>query len=102
LVTTLSSQSSTLRLSRVCTKSPPATERTVSPSPFGSASPSVSSRRRFFLLVKICMASAVADGATITSVNTLTISAATSASIGRLSATMPPKALTGSVLSAFL
>ena len=40
----------------------------------------------------ISIASADASGAMMTSVKTFTISVATSASIGRLRATMPPKA----------
>ena len=48
----------------------------------------------------MALASSLASGATITSVKILTISRAASASSVRLSATMPPKALTGSQASA--
>ena len=53
------------------------------------------SSRRFFFAAKIALASSVADGAMTTSVKILVISSAAAASIGRLSATMPPNALVG-------
>jgi hypothetical protein len=47
-------------------------------------------------LAKIALASGVASGATTTSVRMAVIARAVSASIGALSAMMPPKGLTGS------
>ena len=50
----------------------------------------------------MAIASGVASGAMMTSVKTSTIARAASASSGRFSATMPPKAETGSQRSASL
>ena len=68
----------------------------MSPGARGSGRPPVVSRRRFFFLAKIALASALASGAMTISVRILVISAAVAASIGRLSAMMPPYGLTGS------
>ena len=96
LVTTLSSRSSTTALSRDCTRKPPESERKVSPGARGSGKPPVVSSRKFFFCAKIALASGVASGAITTSVKMPVISRAVAASIGPLSAMMPPKALTGS------
>ncbi|MNC93715.1 hypothetical protein D3C83_104060 [compost metagenome] len=60
----------------------------------------MSKRRRFFLAANTAMASSSAPGAITTSVKILTISSAEAASSGRFTATMPPKAETGSHSSA--
>jgi hypothetical protein len=59
------------------------------------------STRRFFFRDSTARAASVISGAMITSVKISAIAAAVSASSGRLRATMPPKALTGSQASAF-
>ena len=101
LVTTFSSSSSTVPLSRDCTSIPPATDLKVTPPARGSGRPPVTSRRRFFFAATTATASSVASGAMMTSVKVLTISVAASASRLRFSATMPPNADTGSQASAF-
>ena len=70
------------------------------PAAAGSGRPPVTSRRKFFFAAMIARASSVASGAMMTSVKVLTISSAASASSRRLTATMPPKAETGSQASA--
>ena len=100
LVTTFSSMSSTTALSRDCTSRPPATDFTSSPRARGSGRPPASSSRRFFLAPTIAIASSVASGAMMTSVKISVMARAASASSVRLSATMPPKAETGSQASA--
>ncbi len=81
---------------------PPASDLKVTPACCGSASAPVTSRRRFFLDAMIFCASSLADGATITSVNSFTISVAVAASISWLSAMMPPNADVGSQRSALM
>ena len=100
LVTVLSARSSTTALSRDCTSSPPATDFTVRPPARGSGSAPATSRRRFFLAPTMAIASSLASGAMITSVKISVMARAASASSVRLSATMPPKADTGSQASA--
>ena len=99
-VTTFRSDAVTCARSRDCTRKPPATERKFSPAAIGSGRAPVSSRRRFFFLAKMAMASSSASGAMTTSVRILTISSAAAPSSRRFSATMPPKAETGSHSSA--
>ena len=82
--------------SRLCTRNPPATCLKTSPGARGSGMPPVSRRRRSFFLANRAMASSSASGATTTSVKILMISFAAAASRRRLTATMPPKAETGS------
>ena len=60
----------------------------------------MTSRRRFFFAATIAAASSLASGATITSVKISAMARAASASSARLTATMPPKADTGSQASA--
>ena len=72
----------------------------VMPGAPGSGMAPVTRTRRFFFSARIALASASISGATITSTKSLAISAAVVASRGRLTAMMPPKALTGSQASA--
>jgi len=66
-----------------------------------SNSPSQESTRRFSFSKRTSSAASVYSGATTTSLNESMICSAVSASHSRLSATMPPKALIGSVERAF-
>src|SRR5271170_4484345 len=100
-VTTLSAAGSSTPLSRSCTSSPPATERTVSDGARGSGRAPAISSRRFFFAARIASASSSTSGAMITSVSISTIFHAVSASSRRLSATIPPNAEIGSQASAF-
>src|SRR5258705_506877 len=79
LVTTFSSKSSIMALSRDCTRKSPPTERTSSPARRGSGKPPVVSSRRFFLAAKIALASSVASGAITISVKMAVISLAVAA-----------------------
>jgi len=92
--------SSTTALSRAWARNPPETVRSERPGARTSGRPPVSSRRKFFLAAMSAIASSSASGAMITSVKISTILRAASASSLRLSATMPPKAETGSQASA--
>ena len=66
----------------------------VSPGRAGSGKAPVSSSRKFFLRAKIARAASSASGAITTSVNICVIASAAAASIGRLTAMIPPKAET--------
>src|SRR5215510_7569847 len=100
LVTTLSIMSSTTALSRDCTSKPPATDFTIMPPARGSGRPPAMSKRRFFLAPTMAIASSLASGAMITSVKMSVMARAASASSLRFTATIPPKADTGSQASA--
>ena len=80
-------------MSTSCTSRPPSIERTSSAAPYGGGPVST---RRFFFSVRIASASSSNDGATITSVKHCASASASAAGTGRLRATMPPNALTGS------
>ena len=96
LVTIFRSSAVMWAMSRLCTRKPPATERNTSPVARGSGRAPVTRRRRFFLAAKTAMASSSASGAITTSVKISTMARAAAASSRRLTATMPPKAETGS------
>jgi hypothetical protein len=86
--------------SRVCTSSPPLTLRSSSASAVSPPPKSQAKRRRLFLpgsAASAASASGVYDGAMAHSRNVFAISDASSTSTGRLTATMPPNADTGSV-----
>ncbi len=100
LVTTVSFSAETRPLSRSCTRKPPATQRTVNPGAAASGRPPAVRRRRFFFALRILRASASASGAMMTSVKIFAISSAAAPSSVRLTAMMPPKALTESQASA--
>ena len=73
---------------------------TRAPGASGSGRPSVRRRRRFFFFANARFAASSAPGAITTSVKMAAIISAVGPSSGRFSATMPPKALTGSQRSA--
>ncbi|MCY1377991.1 hypothetical protein D9M69_655920 [compost metagenome] len=87
-------------LSRVWTSRPPETVLAARPGMRGSGRPPVESSRRFGLRAMTALAASLTDGAMITSVKSLTISSAVSASSSWLSAMMPPKAEVESQASA--
>src|SRR3954447_3591527 len=92
-VTTRHFERSTLTVSTSCTRRPPSIERTSSEAPYGGGPVNT---RRFFFSLRIDSASSSMDGATMTSVNTAASASASPAGTVELSATTPPKALTGS------
>ena len=83
--------------SRVWTRKPPATLRSSSAPGRARGAMSQTSRRRFFLPRAVCSASGVEDGAITHSRNVSLELARQLAVDGRLTATMPPNAETGSV-----
>ncbi|CAB4536401.1 unannotated protein [freshwater metagenome] len=93
LVTTFQVLRSRFTASAFCTKSPPSIERT---SRWRAEGADAEITRRFFFANRTSSASASNDGATTTSVNTGASASAISRVTARFTATIPPKALTGS------
>ena len=97
-VTTRQSARSTLTRSGSCTSNPPSIGRTSNGTGEGAVAVST---RTFLRSASVASASASYPGATTTSVNTGARAVAIAFVTGRLTATIPPNALTGSQALAF-